>query len=53
MTTPYKKSKVVKVVVHINYRRKTRTFNFAKSWGVTDEFGLGNGRLKRIKRGLT
>lgn len=49
MTTPYKKGKVVKVVVHINYRRKTRTFNFAKSWGVTDEFGLGNGRLKRIK----
>lgn len=49
MTTPYKKGKVVKIVVHVNYRRKRRTFNYVKSWGVTDDLSLENERFRRIK----
>lgn len=49
MTTPYKKGKVVKIVVYVNYRRKRRTFNYVKSWGVTDDLSLENERFRRIK----
>lgn len=50
MTAPYKKGKVVKIFVHVNYQRKRRTFNYVKSWGVTDEKdGLRNEKYLRIK----
>ena len=35
-THPYERSKVIKVVVHPNYKYKGATANVAKSWGVVD-----------------
>ena len=49
MTTPYKDGKVVKVLVHINYKEKRRVFNYVKSWGIVEEKGLNNGEVVEIK----
>ena len=35
-THPYEKGKVIKVVVHPNYKYKGVTANVAKSWGIVD-----------------
>lgn len=48
-THPYEKGKVIKVVVHPNYRYKGITANVAKSWGVVDEPQMNNPQYRKIK----
>ena len=48
-THPYEKGKVIKVVVHPNYRYKGVTMNAAKSWGVVDEDKMNEPYYRKIK----
>lgn len=49
MTTPYKNGKVLKVLVHINYKEKKRVFNYIKSWGVVEEIRMNDSMYTKIK----
>lgn len=46
-THPYIEQKVVKVVVHPNYKKHGRVSNLAKSWGIIHEEDM-NGRQYRM-----
>lgn len=48
-THPYEKGKVIKVVVHPNYKYRGITANVAKSWGVVDEPQMKNPQYRKIK----
>ena len=48
-TTHYRENRVVKVIVHINYCRKKRVFNYAKSWGIVDEDKMDSYLFDKIK----
>ena len=49
-THPYEQSKLVKVVVHPNYKLNGKTtINAAKSWGIVSEESLGNPQFVLIK----
>ena len=48
-THPYEQGKVIKVVVHPNYRYKGVTTNVAKSWGVVDEQSFLSSYYRKIK----
>ena len=49
-THPYEQSKLVKVVVHPNYKLNGKTIvNAAKSWGVVSEESLENPQFVLIK----
>ena len=48
-THPYEKGKVIKVVVHPNYKYKGVTTNAAKSWGVVSEQSFLSTYYRKIK----
>lgn len=48
-THPYEKGKVIKVVVHPNYKYKGVTANVAKSWGIVDEEQMTHSYYRKIK----
>lgn len=48
-THPYEKGKVIKVVVHPNYKYKGVTANVAKSWGVVNESDMNTHDYRLIK----
>ncbi len=48
-THPYEKGKLIKVVIHTNYKYKGVTFNAAKSWGIIHEKDIELEQYKKIK----
>ena len=48
-THPYEPGRVVKVVVHPNFKHKGSVVNAAKSWGVVDENKMDEPYYKKIK----
>ena len=48
-THPYEKGKVIKVVVHPNYKYKGVTANVAKSWGIVNEEQMTHSYYRKIK----